>query len=311
MRTKTSPQLISRLKGSNGRARLADVLRNQILVAGDETVAAKLSEKAKTRQLAGGVCIIDQGAADNDLHFLLSGSCSICVNGREIAVRKAGEHVGEVALLDTVALRSATVKTAEATLIATVTEKHFAQVASAHPQLWRRMAMVLANRLRDRNRFHPAPREQPAIFIGSSSKRGIQVAEYINKYLSKLPVVPRLWSRGVFEASDTAIEDLVRASTQVDFAALVLTGDDITRSRGKNKSSPRDNVIFELGLFMGALGRNRTYMVAPRSLDLKIPTDLLGVNQLRFTSRRGQTMARNLKAVLQQLRTLIEKYGPM
>jgi predicted nucleotide-binding protein len=46
-----------------------------------------------------------------------------------------------------------------------------------------------------------------------------------------------------------------------DFAILVLTPDDLTQSRGKQQPSPRDNVVFELGLFIGALGRDRVFMV--------------------------------------------------
>ena len=66
-----------------------------------------------------------------------------------------------------------------------------------------------------------------------------------------------------------------------------------------------------MGLFMGAISRERTYIVAPRGLDLKIPTDLLGVTTLPFQRRRGRTLARNLQPVTRQIRKLINKYGPI
>ena len=90
----------------------------------------------------------------------------------------------------------------------------------------------------------------------------------------------------------TAIEDLVAQAGTSDFAIIVLTGDDVTKSRGRAMSSPRDNVIFELGLFMGSLSRERTFIVAQKDVDLKLPTDLLGVTTLRF-SRGTQTISAN------------------
>jgi predicted nucleotide-binding protein len=50
-------------------------------------------------------------------------------------------------------------------------------------------------------------------------------------------------------------------SKETDFAAFVVTADDVTASRGRRKASPRDNVVFEIGLFMGAIGRERTFVV--------------------------------------------------
>lgn len=310
MSTKTRPSLIQRFTGSGGKSRLINALKNQALVGGDQTIALRLANQARTQSLRKGYKLIKQGAADNDIYFILSGSCSIAVNDREIGVRKAGEHVGEMALLDTTALRSASVCAAEASVVARVSERAFTRIADKHPEIWRRTASILANRLRERSKFHSVPRSQAAIFIGSSGE-GLKVAEHINRYLMRLPLVPRLWSQGVFECSKTTIEDLMRINKEVDFAVLVLTGDDVTKSRGKKNASPRDNVIFELGLFMGALRRERTYIVANRNVDLKIPTDLLGVTYLPYSCKRGRTVARNLQSVLRAIRLLIEKHGPI
>jgi CRP/FNR family cyclic AMP-dependent transcriptional regulator len=311
MTTKVNPRLIRRLTGQGGKGHLIDALKAQLLVGGDQTLARQIANNVTTREVRADYELIAQGADDNDLYFILSGSCSIEVNGRQIAVRNAGEHVGEVAMLDTMALRSARVRTIERSVVAAISEPKFARVAKQHPLLWRTMALVLGHRLKERNRFHPAPREQPSVFIGSSSDNGLKIAEHISRYLARYPIVPRLWSKGVFECSNTTIEDVMRITDQVDFAVLVLTADDVTSSRGKRKASPRDNVIFELGLFMGALDRTRSYMVIPADVDIKIPTDLLGLNTLRFQQRPGRTLARNLQTVLRPLRSLIEKHGPI
>jgi Predicted nucleotide-binding protein containing TIR-like domain len=78
--------------------------------------------------------------------------------------------------------------------------------------------------------------------------------------------------------------------TQSDFAVITLTPDNHSDSRGQMSMAPRDNVLFELGLFMGHLGRERTYFICDRKQDLKIPTDLLGVNPASYERREGQDL---------------------
>jgi predicted nucleotide-binding protein len=77
--------------------------------------------------------------------------------------------------------------------------------------------------------------------------------------------------------STTILESLLAALQDSEFAIFVLTADDKTEQRDKFGMTPRDNVIFELGLFLGRLGPGRTFMVRPRGVDLLLPTDLLGV----------------------------------
>jgi predicted nucleotide-binding protein len=69
----------------------------------------------------------------------------------------------------------------------------------------------------------------------------------------------------------------MEATSRFDFAILLLTPDDIVQSRSTELASPRDNVIFELGLFMGKLGRDRTFILQQPGSSMKIPTDLAGV----------------------------------
>lgn len=59
-----------------------------------------------------------------------------------------------------------------------------------------------------------------------------------------------------------SFEALANALGQFDFAILILTPDDTAVSGGRSKNVARDNVIFELGPFMGALGRDRTFVVS-------------------------------------------------
>lgn len=64
--------------------------------------------------------------------------------------------------------------------------------------------------------------------------------------------------------------------------------------RNVHKNSPRDNVLFELGLFMGALGREKTFIVHCRDKDIDLPTDLAGVTLATFRDRSDG----NLQAAL-------------
>lgn len=73
------------------------------------------------------------------------------------------------------------------------------------------------------------------------------------------------------------LESLIETLERVDFAVIVFTPDDFTISRKKKSPSPRDNTLFELGLFMGHLGRERCAFVFDRTAEIRLPTDLLGI----------------------------------
>lgn len=112
------------------------------------------------------------------------------------------------------------------------------------------------------------------LFIASSVE-SLPVAEAINANLDhELEVT--LWKTGTFRLSSSTIDDLVRKSSAVDFAAFVFTPDDISVIRSQKEHVVRDNVLFELGLFIGAIGKERCFIIKPRDTDLHIPTDLIG-----------------------------------
>lgn len=99
-------------------------------------------------------------------------------------------------------------------------------------------------------------------------------------------------------------------ASDCDFAVLVLTPDDKTTSRGKVKAAPRDNVIYELGLFTGALGRERALVVVPSAVDIKIPTDLLGVTTLRYkAAKTPAAIKKRVDSVAADIVTRIQERG--
>jgi predicted nucleotide-binding protein len=117
--------------------------------------------------------------------------------------------------------------------------------------------------------------DTPAVFIGSSTQ-GLDFARAARGLLAADAEIT-IWNEGFFEIGSTFIESLVNNVERFDFAILVMTPDDLRVKNGHEELQPRDNVIFELGLFMGRLGRARTFVLQQRHADLRLPSDLSGV----------------------------------
>jgi hypothetical protein len=125
---------------------------------------------------------------------------------------------------------------------------------------------------------------KPSIFIGSSGE-GLKVAQAIEFQLHQEAEIT-IWNEGFFGLGGNTLETLVNALERFDFAVLVLTSDDLVVSREMPSHCPRDNVMFELGLFMGRLGRSRTFIVCTSDAHIKLPTDLAGVTIARYDENR-------------------------
>jgi predicted nucleotide-binding protein len=149
--------------------------------------------------------------------------------------------------------------------------------------------------------MHPEPRDRPRVFIGSSSE-GLAVAETIQLGLEH-DADCTIWNQSVFSLSSTTIESIVDAAVGFDFAVLVLTPDDMIVKRGQESAMPRDNIIFEIGLFTGVLGRARTFMVHRRDAALELPSDLAGVTTATYFDRSDG----NLDAALGPVCTRIKR----
>jgi predicted nucleotide-binding protein len=143
------------------------------------------------------------------------------------------------------------------------------------------------------------------MFIGSSVE-GRRIAEALQLNL-EYDLDCTVWHQGVFVLSRGTLESLVEIASAFDFAALILTPDDVVVKRGRERRTGRDNVVFELGLFMGALGRDRTFLVHSRDTPIDLPTDLAGVTAATFAERIDLTAA--LGPVATQLRQHIDRMG--
>jgi hypothetical protein len=137
---------------------------------------------------------------------------------------------------------------------------------------------------------------KPTVFIGSSSE-GLHVAHTFQVALEASgQCEATVWDQDVFAISAYTMASLLQAAQQYDFAVLVATGDDITEKRGTTGVAPRDNVIFELGLFIGALGLERVMVLCPAEPPIHLPSDIAGITRLPSYSTRSDG---NLRAAMQ------------
>lgn len=131
---------------------------------------------------------------------------------------------------------------------------------------------------------------KPKFFIGSSSE-GISVAQKIQNNLSiEFEVV--IWNQGLFNQLGLSfLETLEQIVSQFDYGIFVFTPDDTLESRGSTKKTARDNVIFELGLFVGKLSRKKAFLVHPRNIDMHILSDFNGIVMANYDSSMDNLQA--------------------
>jgi hypothetical protein len=118
--------------------------------------------------------------------------------------------------------------------------------------------------------------EKPTIFIASSSE-GSSVAEAVHIKLER-EYSPKLWDNA-FDLSSMTITTLIQKTKEADYAVFVFHPDDKAIIRDQEYSSVRDNVVLELGMFIGSLGLEKCFLLVPNSSEatFRLPTDLAGV----------------------------------
>jgi hypothetical protein len=130
------------------------------------------------------------------------------------------------------------------------------------------------------------PRIRPIVFVGSSSEAK-NIAQTFCTVLSDTADMMPWWLAPEFHVMENTLDSLIKAADKYDFGLFVFAPDDMIESRGQKEMSTRDNVLFELGLFLGRLGAGRTFAViqgAQSKIDqIKIPSDLLGIHIPRYT----------------------------
>jgi hypothetical protein len=150
--------------------------------------------------------------------------------------------------------------------------------------------------------------EKPRIFLGSSAKQAKLVQALTRGLESVARVEP--WTTS-FHPGTTTLDRLLQLTREVDFAAFVFARDDWTTKDSSNtpaaesaQASPRDNVVFEAGLFGGVLGMRRTFILHANGA--KLPTDLLGLTCVRYAESAG---AAETRVLCQKIQKAIESEG--
>lgn len=148
---------------------------------------------------------------------------------------------------------------------------------------------------------------KPSLFIGSSSEKLLYAYALQDQLKSSADV--RLWNQGFFALNTSYLESLINGLNDSDFGVFVFAPDDILNLRGESLASIRDNVLFELGLSMGKLGRDRVFFILPEDQgNLRLPSDLLGISTVTFDTSRSSVEAALGPACFRILQA-IEKFG--
>jgi Predicted nucleotide-binding protein containing TIR-like domain len=122
-----------------------------------------------------------------------------------------------------------------------------------------------------------------------------------------------VWTQGVFALSKTAMASLMDQLDESDFGLFILAPSDVTAIRETLKQTVRDNVIFELGLFIGRLAAERCFLIVPTGVeDLHLPTGLLGLTPATFDpDRQDGNMVAALGPACNRIRKAVVKLGPV
>jgi hypothetical protein len=152
---------------------------------------------------------------------------------------------------------------------------------------------------------------KPTVFIGSSSENR-KVVETLLPSLNMRTEATPWWASPAFAQDDTTFGALLTAVMSYDSAIFVIAADDLTTSRGSTKFTVRDNVLFELGLFMGQLGRERVIAILEQldSADrIKMPSDLLGLLMPGFTKESAGKLRSSIEQIVPTICERIRRAG--
>lgn len=148
------------------------------------------------------------------------------------------------------------------------------------------------------------------LFIGSSME-GLPIAKQLKAKVEANCgewIVSEIWNDGsVFTLNKNTLDCLVRASRKFEYGILIATKDDIIKSRGVKKAGPRDNVMFEMGMFLGSLGLTRAFLLVEE--ESKLPTDYNGVTVPYFQESNPASLDNAMDNIITAINTTRFSYN--
>jgi CRP/FNR family transcriptional regulator, cyclic AMP receptor protein len=299
--------MIERFEGVNRPALVATVL-SQRFVQNRKEIAEDLIVVGELVEFASGDTLVVQNDGKDDVFLIVAGGVAVTANGVEVRTLGAGTHVGEMSAIDPANPRSATVTASGIVVALKIPAVKFVEICDKYDGTWKFIARELSNRLFDRNKLIRPPNEKPKLFIISSAE-ALPVAREISSGL-QYDCLPVVWTEGVFWASSYALEVLEAQVEQSDFAVAVALFEDVIQTRGVSHRALRDNVLFELGMFIGRLGRHRTVLAHPKLPDLTLPSDLHGITPASYIpTAKLEELPSRIGPVCNEIRKLMEKRG--
>lgn len=142
--------------------------------------------------------------------------------------------------------------------------------------------------------------DKKRLFIGSSFKE-LPLADKIRGYLQNdfdINIWHNDWNipgAPVFVVNKSFLQDLLKASLQYDFGLMLGTSDDKVVREGKVIMQPRDNILFEFGLFLGRMGTSRCALLVEKGIH--VPSDLEGTTQAQFERDDNASLLRGVREI--------------
>ncbi len=147
----------------------------------------------------------------------------------------------------------------------------------------------------DTPRAFPAKSDSRKIFVVHGHDHGRK--ETVARFLEKLDLEPVILHEHA-DRGKTVIEKFEAHAADVSCAVVILTGDDVGYSKStpeEKESRARQNVILELGYFVGKLGRDHTFALVEKAITL--PSDIHGVVYIELDGGHWSLLlAKELKA---------------
>lgn len=223
----------------------------------------------------------------NSLYFIFLGKCLGLKNNNKVTSLEPGEFFGEFPILDHKLTYKVSAQADGDSCFGEIAETDLIDLGKKYPNIWFNMARILAERLREQNnKFYNKPvNEIPRLFIGSSSK-ATDVAKALKKLLKSEKLAPEIWNEKTFNKLGASyLNRLEVAVDEFDFGVFIFNNDDNITSRKKKEKTTRDNVIFELGMFLGKHSRKRAYVLWPEDLNVRILSDFSGIIVAKYKSK--------------------------